>query len=283
MWQGAAQRGERRGGVTPEPITIELPRSVRFPVMRQVWTDAVFLHWATAAQAAKIGLPEGTDLDLWDDEVYVGLIGLCIDVAVMGVPVPRIGSFAEINVRLYSVDRQGRRGIVFCSLDAGRLLPALAGRAGFRLPYMWADAEAVRGDGRVTYTSRRRWPGDNHPRTDFTVRIGQRLDAPSPMEHFLTARWALYWASVGRTWSAATEHEPWPLHRGHLESIEDELIAAAGLPAPSGDPISVLWSPRVSCLPRRSQAGVLIRPSAALQMCAAGYPARERRLARAPD
>ena len=35
---------------------------------------------------------------------------------------PWAGSFLETNVRLYSIDATGRRGIVFLSLDTDRLL-----------------------------------------------------------------------------------------------------------------------------------------------------------------
>jgi uncharacterized protein YqjF (DUF2071 family) len=41
------------------------------------------------------------------------------------------------------------------------------------------------------------------------------------------------------------EHEPWPLHRAELLDLDDSLITAAGLPAPSGSP-HVLYSPGVS-------------------------------------
>jgi uncharacterized protein len=46
-------------------------------------------------------------------------------------------------------------------------------------------------------------------------------------------------------WAAAA-HQPWPLHRADLLDCADELVAAAGLPVPTGPPVSVLWSPGVS-------------------------------------
>jgi uncharacterized protein YqjF (DUF2071 family) len=44
-----------------------------------------------------------------------------------GVPYP--GTFPETNVRLYSVDEHGRRGVLFRSLDASRLIPVTVARA----------------------------------------------------------------------------------------------------------------------------------------------------------
>jgi hypothetical protein len=153
--------------------------------------------------------------------------------------------FPEINVRLYSVDRAGRRGIVFCSLDAGRLLPTLAARAGYRLPYMWWSGQRTRADGVVSYAGRRRWPHGG-AETRFALRTGGELTAPTSFDHFLTARWALHWSAFGRTLWCAAEHQPWPLHSAELLSCSDQLVAAAGLPVALGPPVSVLWSPGVS-------------------------------------
>jgi hypothetical protein len=54
---------------------------------------------------------------------YVGLVAFRMHrVGWLWSPgVPYLGSFPETNVRLYSVDAHGRRGVVFRSMDAGRL------------------------------------------------------------------------------------------------------------------------------------------------------------------
>ena len=54
-----------------------------------------------------------------------------------GRPVPYFGSFTEINVRLYSREEDGTRGVVFVTLDASRLAVVLAARAG-GIPYVWS-------------------------------------------------------------------------------------------------------------------------------------------------
>jgi uncharacterized protein len=37
--------------------------------------------------------------------------------------------------------------------------------------------------------------------------------------------------------AANAEHKPWPLYRGALTYLEQDLIQAAGLPGPGHDPI----------------------------------------------
>jgi hypothetical protein len=164
----------------------------------------------------------------------------------LGLPgLPYLGSFPETNVRLYSVGPDGRRGVVFRSLDAARLVPVLAARAAFRLPYQWSAMRVHRDGDVVSYASRRRWPG-TPARLSMAVRVGRRIDRPSDLERFLTARWGLHaaWYGGGIRY-LPNQHPPWPLHRATLLCLAENLIAAAGLPPPVGGPASVLYSPGV--------------------------------------
>lgn len=214
--------------------------------MGQNWRDVVFLHWETDPKAASRWLPAGVRLDQHSGRTYVGLIGLRLETSLLGwLPVPYLGSFAEVNVRLYTVDDEDRRSVVFCSLDADRLVPAAAARAGYRLPYAWSRVTAEHANSTVSYAVRRRWPGSDAPRCAFSVRIGDPIPEPDELEVFLTARYGLHWSWFGTTaWSVAT-HPPWLLHTAELLSCQDELVSSAGLPPVSGDPVSVLWSPGV--------------------------------------
>jgi uncharacterized protein YqjF (DUF2071 family) len=159
--------------------------------------------------------------------------------------VPYLGSFPETNVRLYSVDAHGRRGVVFRSMDASRLVPVLMGRAGFRLPYMWSRKAVRAEDDVISYTSSRRWPGPRGAYCRIVVRRGERVVEPSALEHFLTARWGMHNAFFGDVGFLPNEHPRWPLHRAALITCEENLLAAAGLPGPLGEPVSVLYSPGV--------------------------------------
>lgn len=235
------------GPVIVKPVTSSPPRTVWLPTMRQDWLDAAFLHWEADPDLVAAWLPNGVGVDRFQGKTFVGLIGLRIRAAPPGLPtIPYLGVFPEVNVRVYSVDTQGRRGIVFCSLDAGRLVPALAGRGGYRLPYTWAEGRAARDGDILTYSMRRRWPTRNHPGTRFSCRIGPRLSDPTPLEHFLTARWILHWSWFGHSLWAGAQHRPWILHSAELLDVDDDLIAAAGFPRPTTQSLSVLYSPGVS-------------------------------------
>lgn len=233
---------------TAEPVTADAPHRIARPLLTQGWRDLAFLHWeADPAEVAPL-LPPGTVPDTFAGRTYVGLVAFRMyRVGWFRLPgIPYLGSFPETNVRLYSVDAQGRRAVVFRSLDAARLVPVAVARGGFRLPYLWSRM-AVRRDGAtVRYTSVRRWPGPRGARSSVAVRVGERIADPSPLEHFLTARWGMHYGFRGGTVYLPNAHPRWPLHRADLIACDDELIAAAGLSQPEGDPVSVLYSPGVA-------------------------------------
>ncbi|CAN5922218.1 DUF2071 domain-containing protein [soil metagenome] len=251
-----------------EPITPTAPRAAGRTVFTQTWSRLTFLHWAVEPDRVAPYLPRGVRPDVIDETTYVGLIPFRMrSIGLFGAPtVPWLGSFCETNVRLYSVDAAGRRGVVFVSLDASRLATVLVARA-TGLPYVWSRMRYRRRGAQITYTSKRlRCPpppatplapqcDPATPRSVIRVRVDAPLD-PGTREHFLTARWGLHAAVPGgRAVYWPNEHPQWPLYAATLEHLDDQILAAAGF----GDltaraPDSVLFSPGVDVRfgPRRS-------------------------------
>ena len=232
--------------MTLEPLSPTAPALPGRAVLGQHWTDLAMLHWPVDPELVAPLLPRGTTADVFDGTTYVGLVPFTMThVEVLGTPaLPWLSRFAETNVRLYAVDGRGRRGVVFCSLEAARLLPVLAAQVAYHLPYRWARMRVVTDGPRRTWTTSRRWPGPRGVGGTVSVEIGERYE-PDPLSLFLTARWGLYSRFYrGRTAWAPVHHEPWPLHRARLLHLSDDLVETAGLPAPTGPP-HVLWSPGV--------------------------------------
>jgi uncharacterized protein YqjF (DUF2071 family) len=230
-----------------EPITALTPRPVRRPTLVQWWRELTFLHWPVEPALVAGLLPAGTRPDTLAGLTYVGLIPFHMHrVGVVAGPgLPYLGSFCETNVRLYSVDDAGRRGVVFRSLDAARLIPVLVARTGLCLPYMWSAMRLRRDGDVITYTCHRRWPQPRGVSSRVRVRTGQPIAEPTRLERFLTARWGLHVSWYGRTLYLPNEHPRWPLYRAQLLDLDDHLVAAAGLPSPTTPPVSVLYSPGV--------------------------------------
>lgn len=230
-------------------MTAESPAFSGPTLMTQQWRDAAFLHWAVDPAEVAPLLPRGVSPDVpdgGDGRTWVGLIPFCmVGAGLLGGPaVPWAGTFLETNVRLYTVDGTGKRGIVFRSLDASRLAVVAGARAAFGLPYRWARMDFSRDGCGVTYRAVTR-SGRHH--SVVRVRPGAPVDPRDPLADFLTARWALHEAHLGATWYVPNVHEPWPLHHAELTHLDDELVAAAGFPALRDRPPDLVhFSPGVS-------------------------------------
>jgi uncharacterized protein YqjF (DUF2071 family) len=227
------------------PISAEPPELPGPTLLGQGWRDLTFLHWRVDPARVAPLLPAGTVPDVHDGSSWVGLIPFRLVGAHFGTgpPLPYVGTFPETNVRFYSVDGEGRHGVVFGSLEAARLAFVLGARAALGLNYTWSRMRIQRSGAVLRYSSRRRWPAPRGARSDVVVQVGAEVVADDPLADFLTARWGLHTRRLGRTLFLPNTHARWPLHRARLVSLDDELLAAAGF----GDlaeraPDSVLYS-----------------------------------------
>lgn len=227
----------------PEPVTATPPRNVARLLLRQSWRDVAFLHWTVDPTVAATLLPAGVRPDLFGGRAFVGVVALRMQstAPVATVRIPWLGSFGQVNVRLYTVDRQGRRGVVFLRSDADRLLPVLTGRTALRLPYAWSRTQVAADGDRRSYLV---VAHSGRVREQIVLRVGRRYH-PNKLERFLVDRWGLHTQLKGRTAYLPLEHGPWPLHAAEVEQCSTALLGAAGLPSVAGPPISVLFSPGV--------------------------------------
>jgi uncharacterized protein YqjF (DUF2071 family) len=217
------------------PVTADPPPGPAAAPLPVAFGDVAFLHWRYPPEVVRPLLVPGTDPDIWKGSAYVGLVAFRMHC---------YGEFLEFNVRTYSVDQKGRRGVVFLTMEADRLPWVLATRA-LGLPYRWSTMSLTSDLPLLDYRSARRWPGPTGVGTRIKLRIGQPIDG-GPFEHFLTARWRLHHrVPATATFTARLVHRRWPLHAAGLIELDDELVVATGLPAPDAPPVSVLYSPGV--------------------------------------
>lgn len=219
-----------------------LPRPV---FVDQFWADLTFLHWPVDPGAVGHLFPAGTRPDVFADGLtYVGLVPFVMRHTRLGaaVPLPYVGTFAETNVRLYSVDDAGRHGVLFRSLEAQRLAAVMTIRLVLGVPYTWSKMSVVRTADRISYVSARRWP-DRGLRSHVTVNVGAPVE-PTPLEVWLTARWGAHTRKAGRTWWVPNEHATWSLRAAEISELDDELVAAAGVRC-AGPRLRALFSPGV--------------------------------------
>ena len=221
-----------------------LPLPQRPWAMQQRWNDLLFAHWPMPSEAIERTLPPNLVVDTFDGSGWLGVVPFGMDrVRIHGLPsVPGARAFPELNLRTYVRERgTNRTGVYFYSLDASNPLAVAIARTVFHLPYFWAQMSLHYGNepGRsreIRYASRRLL--SPHP-ARFRARYrGLGVMAQGPLEHFLTARYALYTADrAGNLLRGDIHHLPWPLEQAEAEFELNELPAAHGFTLPDRQPV----------------------------------------------
>jgi uncharacterized protein YqjF (DUF2071 family) len=223
------------------------PVTVDRALMVHRWDRLTFLHWRYDPDLIQRLLPQGLTVETFDGSAWVGLVPFAMQVTVPhSGPVPWLSRFAETNVRTYVTAADGTTGVWFLSLDAARLAAVMTARIVYGLPYFWSSMEISQVGPVISYRSVRRWPEPRAVRSEVVIDIGDPF-APAELndlDHWLTARWRLFTSRSGRARRALAAHPPWSLHHATVVHLDDQLVRAAGLPAPLGDPL-VHWSPGV--------------------------------------
>jgi uncharacterized protein YqjF (DUF2071 family) len=250
-------------------LDVRAPGLTSPAVMSQHWIDLAFLHWFVPPAEVAPHLPPGASPDVLAHGRFRGLTPVALVPFKMvgaglgdGPAVPYLGTFWETNVRLYSVDATGTRGVVFRSLDASRLAVVLGARLALGLPYRFARMRGYErhrnGLRELAWTTRTRWPGPRGVTSRVAIRVGGVIHdfgaaaapgaapaprAPSPpagtgndadLAAFLTARWGLHTKAWGRSMYIPNEHDPWTLRSADVLLLDDGLLAAAGFPDLAG-------------------------------------------------
>ena len=81
------------------------------------WRHLALVNYECDSDLLAPYVPEGTEIDLWEDRCYVSVVGLrFLKTKLLGVPIPFHRDFPEVNLRFYvrrEVEGQIRRGVVF--------------------------------------------------------------------------------------------------------------------------------------------------------------------------
>lgn len=200
-------------------------------LMAQTWTDLLFAHWRVRYEALRPHVPADLELERFDGSCWLGVTPFVLrNLRLRGtLPLPRVSSFPELNVRTYVV-AGGKPGIWFFSLDAASAVAVEAARRLYRLPYFRARMSVDARGGRVRYSSARTERGGG-PRV-FTATYGGLGDTftapPESLEWFLAERYCLYAADRARVFRAEIHHPPWPLRHAEAE-IELNTMAPEGV------------------------------------------------------
>jgi len=204
--------------------------------MGQTWEDLLFAHWRVSADELRAYVPEELEIEEHSGSAWLGVVPFTLtNLRAPGLlPLPRVSSFLELNVRTCVRAADGKPGVWFLSLDAASRLAVAAARRTYKLPYFHARMSATTDREWIAYECAR----IAEPGRVFSGRYQPTADAstaePGSLESFLTERYCLYSTDErDRLYRAEIHHAPWPLQPAEAEI---ELVSIAPL-ALEGDAV----------------------------------------------
>jgi uncharacterized protein YqjF (DUF2071 family) len=206
---------------------------------RQTWHDLLFAHWPVRVSTIRPLVPRWLTIEKHNGISWVGLVPFRMTgVTLHGVPsLPVISQFPEMNLRLY-VERDGKPGIWFVSLDAARVSAVLAARLFAHLPYFVARMRVSNRGKTVRYSSTRVTHGNVAFRGTYAPIGPIRESEPGSLEHFLTERYCLYTADrQDRRYRLEIHHRKWPLQPAEAELVTNQVAQPQGIPLPDTEPL----------------------------------------------
>ena len=207
-------------------------------VMEQTWDDLLFLHWPIDPATIRPLIPAYLDIDFFEGQAWLSITPFRVNhIRFLSLPeVPGLDSFIELNVRTY-VHHNGVPGVWFFSLDASKLLPTIAARLVYLLPYYKSEMSFNELDGDFSCVSKRVIPED----AEFGVRwrVGATLPDPDPesLAFFLVERYALFAGNETELLMTRVYHPPWGLKEAVVSILVSTMTTPLRFSPPSGPPL----------------------------------------------
>jgi uncharacterized protein YqjF (DUF2071 family) len=210
--------------------------------MHQDWGKLLFMHWRIDEKSLRPLIPEALTIDTFDGTAWIALVPFTMwDIRAFPPflpPVPGLNKMHELNVRTY-VRLNDVSGVWFLSLDANSLVAVLTARTFFHLPYYTAEMSLEEEENTINYSSIRTHADAPEAKLEATWKTGETLpfSHPGSLEFFLTERYCLYAAHKQKLYRSRIFHEPWPLRKATLSSLDSTMIESHGLPTPRDAPL----------------------------------------------
>jgi len=195
----------------------------------QQWHHVSFLHWEVDPVLIAPYIPEGLELDTFEEKAYIGTIPFMMTGIRprLAVSVPSISTFPEFNIRTY-VKQRGKAGVFFITLDAQSRNTCLYAPYAYGLPYRYAKSRLDVNGNTYSWKSNRVDGGQEF--IGSCIGKGEAIKAePGSLDEFLFQRYCLYTLHKKKLSIGYTCHEPWTIRKGDADIISNTLTKSYNL------------------------------------------------------
>ena len=179
----------------------------------QEWNDVIFLHWKVDTHQLRKLVPNELEIDLFEGDAWVSLVAFTMErIRPRNLPsFPPISNFHEINIRTY-VKSNSKSGVYFLSIEGGTQSSCLIAKKLSQLPYRYSKMNRQKDQ----YASENNIYND---KLDLAYTIGEKLNTKTPLEMWLTERYALFQDTKDTINEFDIHHIEWPIHKIEFEEL----------------------------------------------------------------
>lgn len=183
-------------------------------VYYQEWNRLIFLHFEVDYEDLRALVPSTLELDDLNGKYYISVVPFTME-KIRPRHLPSVGfisDFEELNVRTY-VKVNGKSGVYFLNIEAGKTLSAKVAKGLSGLPYEKAMMKREEG----YYYSL------NQDKSFFLkaeFEIGEVVQKKTPLQLWLTERYCLYICDKEKVFRYEIHHKEWRLREIAFDNLE---------------------------------------------------------------
>ncbi len=179
----------------------------------QEWNKALFLHWVVPFEQLRKCVPGKLNLDTIEGKCYVSLVAFTMEkLRPNFLPSVRyISDFDEINVRTY-IDNEGKKGVYFLNIEAGKTISAFIAKTISGLPY--EKAKISRTENIYNSNNLKRGFSLN---TEFEIK--NVVNDKKELDKWLTERYCLYLDKKNELYRYDIHHKEWEIKEVNINSL----------------------------------------------------------------
>jgi uncharacterized protein YqjF (DUF2071 family) len=201
------------------------------------WKHLAMLNFEIEPSVLTPFVPRGTELDSWNGKTFVSVVGfLFFRTRVLGLPVPFLRNFVELNLRFYvrrKADDGWRRGVVFIKEIVPSAVIALVAREFYNEPYIALPmTHRIEDAGGVPTSAEYSWQfaGKRHAIKLKTRGEAQPLRAGSEAEFITEHYWGYNKQRDGSTLEYRVEHPRWRVQETTEPHLDCDVVGLYGTP-----------------------------------------------------
>jgi uncharacterized protein len=191
------------------------------------WRKLIMANYIVPPQLLEKYLPYKTELDLWNGNCYVSMVGfMFLNTRLKGIPIPFHTNFEEVNLRFYvkQRDKEGfvKRGAVFIKEIVPKSAITFLANLLYKEHYTTMKMNHVWEDNRDSLLVEYFWKGERWNSIKVNaLKEAENIQSESEEEFITEHYWGYTRRNENETWEYRVDHPVWQIYK--VNSFESQI------------------------------------------------------------